>query len=221
MNRCLLLVFLVVSLTNTLPGQTDPDIILVGIVTDDQGYPLSEANVLLLSPRQTSKGAVTGPGGVFEIEMRPGDSLRISYVGYKTAWRSYEEMQKGSEVPLLKGEGLPGVVVSAYGSGPKIDITCSCTPIREYNPVINLALGIEKRAWNFYPNPASDHLTIESKELTGRIRVFSLTGVELTRILVNDELLQINLRSMPPGTYVLRYEREGWRELIGKVEKIK
>lgn len=221
-NRCLLLLFLVICVTNVMYGQTTPDGSVVGMVTDERGHPFSDASVLLVSSRyEYPKGTLTDAGGVFEIDMRPGDSLRISYVGYASEWRSYEEMLEVMEIPLqLDEEAIPGVEVVAKAPEREGHILCCCIPLKEHESVINLGVGKAKRIWNYYPNPVVDHVTVETEELEGVIRVVSLSGIELARLPVSNDRLQINLSGVPAGTYVLKYEREGWSELIGRVVKV-
>lgn len=59
------------------------------------------------------------------------------------------------------------------------------------------------------PNPASDFLTVQSDLSFDRVRILSATGL-LVRSLERPDLQeQINLGTLPAGTYFLRFEKDG------------
>lgn len=93
---------------------------ITGTVTDESGEPLIGATV---SVKGTTSGTVTGVDGKFTIIGEEGDVLLVSYIGYIT-----KEVIVGSEDKLLvqlnsNATVLDDVVVVAYGTQKKSDIT--------------------------------------------------------------------------------------------------
>ena len=91
-----------------------------GNVTDENGEALIGATVTI---KGTEKGTVTDAEGDFVISADPGDVLVVSYLGYVT-----KEIQVGDEVnfsiQLIESAAiLDDVVVVAYGTQKKSDVT--------------------------------------------------------------------------------------------------
>lgn len=59
---------------------------------------------------------------------------------------------------------------------------------------------------NIFPNPFSNHITIESKEIFGvEVRILSLNGSLLSTYMIKDEdNLLVETKSLPPGIYILQ-----------------
>ena len=65
--------------------------------------------------------------------------------------------------------------------------------------------------FNIFPNPANDHLTIELPDFIGlnnqvNISLLDFTGREIVRQITTDQLTNLQMSSISPGTYVLRIE---------------
>jgi len=91
-----------------------------GTVTDDKGAPLAGASVML---KGTQKGTVTNITGEFSIDVKPGDVLVISYIGFQT-----REIVIGSQSNLeirmtSLSTGLNELVVIGYGTQKKATLT--------------------------------------------------------------------------------------------------
>ena len=94
---------------------------LTGTVVDEQGQPVSYANVYLLHPSDSSLvgGGVSNEAGYFAVPYDTGRVLaRISYVGYKTVWRLCSQPAVGTIRMQPDNYTLNGVVVQ--GERPKV-----------------------------------------------------------------------------------------------------
>ena len=116
-----LLLVLVVQLTFA-QGKT-----ISGTVSDDSGLPLPGATVLL---KGTSSGTSTDFDGKYSISTNTGATLVYSFVGYKT-----QEVTVGSSNTINvtmqeSASALEEVVVVAYGTQKKEEITGSVTTIK-------------------------------------------------------------------------------------------
>jgi len=96
------------------------------VTSEDENEPLIGVNILLL---RTGTGTQTDFDGIYEIQASPGDTLRLSYVGYETIdYRLGAEttvdfvMQSGSQL-------LEEVIVVGYGTQKQKDLTSSITTI--------------------------------------------------------------------------------------------
>lgn len=103
-------------------GQT----VVSGTVTGTEGQPLAGVSVLL---QGTSTGTSTDANGAFMINAPQGSTLVFSYVGYQ----DYEWVVSGAvaNIAMVQGQssGLNEVVVVAYGTRRKSDLTGSVTAV--------------------------------------------------------------------------------------------
>lgn len=131
-------------------GVTQSDAITVkGTVLDNDGVPVIGATVVLVE--NSTKGTVTNIDGEFTLsEVPAGGSLRISYVGMKTA-----EVPVNGRTSLLitlepDNELLDEVVVVGYGSSRKRDLIASVSTVKTEQisniPVTNIAQGLAGRS---------------------------------------------------------------------------
>jgi len=71
---------------------------------------------------------------------------------------------------------------------------------------------------SFYPNPATDVVTVTKASLSGQpVRILDLTGREVRRTLV-DAAGQVSLRELAPGTYLLQVQ-DGARLVTRRISK--
>ncbi|MEO6133769.1 MAG: TonB-dependent receptor [Ginsengibacter sp.] len=132
-----------ISLQQNAP-ETDK---LTGKITGQNGQPLEGATV---SIKGSNTATQTGNGGNFEIEIEPGSTIIVSYVGYET-----KELQIGKNMDItismkLSDSKVEEVVVIGYGSTRKKDITGSIASIsmidQEKAPVLGIEQMISGRA---------------------------------------------------------------------------
>lgn len=87
-------------------------------VVDSKGEPIIGANVI---EKGTTNGGITNVEGVFEMKVKQGATLQISYIGYVT-----QEIKATPKVRVIlkdDSELLDEVVVVGYGSQKKVNLT--------------------------------------------------------------------------------------------------
>lgn len=96
-----------------------------GVVTDATGETVIGANVL---EKGTTNGTITDFDGNFQLQVKKGATIVISFVGYKT---QEVEAQPNMNIVLADDSDLlDEVVVIGYGVAKKNDLTGSVTAIR-------------------------------------------------------------------------------------------
>ena len=96
---------------------------LMGTIIDEQGHPVAYANIALLNPADSTllSGGVSNESGYFAIPYeQPTVLARISYVGYKTVYRTCDQSEVGTIRMHPDNYTLNGVVVQ--GERPKIQL---------------------------------------------------------------------------------------------------
>ncbi|ANH82744.1 hypothetical protein A8C56_18755 [Niabella ginsenosidivorans] len=123
-----LLIFLTLpSITDARAGSFNPEFILSGKITDEDGNPLSGVSIV---EKGTSNGTVTREDGRFTITVKDSNAvLVISHLGYTT-----QEVRAGNNTSLsivLKQSELDlnDVVVIGYGTQKKATLTGAVTSI--------------------------------------------------------------------------------------------
>ncbi|MFV0604854.1 MAG: TonB-dependent receptor [Niabella sp.] len=115
-----------------------------GIVTDQNGSPLSGVSVLV---EGTSKGTVTNDDGSFMIDIKPGESLIFSRIGYKSV-----TVKPGADasltIKLVQIENTSDeVIVVGYGKQSKANLTGAVSVINsqqiENRPATNALAALQ------------------------------------------------------------------------------
>jgi len=98
-----------------------------GVITDQTGEPVIGANIL--EKGVAGNGTVSDATGAFSLNVNPGATLTVSYIGYKT--QDVRANAQGSlKITLIEdSETLEEVVVVGYGTMRKSDLTGSITQI--------------------------------------------------------------------------------------------
>lgn len=98
-----------------------------GTVVDDMGEPVIGASVVVVGGNATL-GAITDIDGNFAIKVKPGQKLKITYVGYK---ESIVVAKQGMRVQLKSADQtLDEVTVVAYGVQKKVTVTGALSSIK-------------------------------------------------------------------------------------------
>lgn len=196
-----------------------------GTLLDDLAEPLMFASIQVIS-KKGLRGTESDFDGNFKINILPGDSLRFSYIGYQSLVKAYEELSSEENNFIIldsKGITIQEVVVAGLSIASGCHLRCCYHRVSQKTLVrresLNLSLNLIKRNWQYFPNPTSDYVQIDTKDLEGTIRLFSMEGKELKRHQINDALTKINLQGLPAGQYILRYDNDGWADVIGQVVK--
>ncbi len=61
-----------------------------------------------------------------------------------------------------------------------------------------------KETFIFYPNPASNYLTIENPNLQTRLIICNIIGELIFETVIDKNSLQIDLGNFLPGIYIIR-----------------
>lgn len=98
-----------------------------GMVVDDQGEPIIGASVLVVGG-STAQGTITDMDGKFHVNVKPGQKLKISYIGFKTITVA---AKNGMNVKMESdSQMLQGVEVVAYGTQKKVTITGAISSVK-------------------------------------------------------------------------------------------
>ncbi len=105
--------------------------ILKGIVTSGaDNMPIPGANIIVVG---TTKGASTDFDGNYQLEVKSGDVIQFSYIGYVTQ-TVIIEAQKTLNVKLAEDTNtLDEVVVVGYGTQKKSHLTGSVSKVKNEN----------------------------------------------------------------------------------------
>ena len=90
-----------------------------GTVTDADNTPLVGVTVIEVG---TTKGAMTGADGTFELTVQEGASIQLSYSGYRTQTIEIQN-QSVFNVQLVEGILLDEIVIVGYGQEKKSNLT--------------------------------------------------------------------------------------------------
>ena len=108
-------------------GAAAQNLTVTGSVTDQEGYPLEGATVLV---KGTGIGVTVDPEGRYEISV-PGDAVLLaSYLGYVSQEKPVRGEHTVNFILMEDAEYLDDVIVVAYGSMSKSDFTGSASQVR-------------------------------------------------------------------------------------------
>ncbi|WP_338359162.1 TonB-dependent receptor [Yeosuana marina] len=121
---------------------------ITGTVIDENGVPLSGANILI---KGTSKGAQADFDGNFTLDLNSGDDILIvSYVGFLTKEVKVNGQSKLTITMQQDAASLDEVVVVGYGTQKKSDVTGSVVSIGvkdlQERPSINMLEKMQGKA---------------------------------------------------------------------------
>ena len=123
MQRCLYSLWICLLFSLPLLAQEKT---VKGTVTSESGAPLPNVTVTV---RQTSKSTVTDQSGNFSISAAPGQTLRVSSVGYAAQEIAVSEGGPVTVSLLQTSQSLEDVVVVGYGTQKKSNLTGSISTV--------------------------------------------------------------------------------------------
>jgi len=100
---------------------------VTGVVTDADGNPVIGANVI---EKGTTNGTVTDADGHYSLDVAPGSSLQIRYIGYKNQEVAVGNKNTVSISMKEDTEMLDEVVVVGYGTMKKKDLTGAVAAVK-------------------------------------------------------------------------------------------
>lgn len=120
---------------------------LSGTIMDGGKMPIPGANVIIAN---STKGSSTDFDGKFQVDVKKGDVLQFSYIGYKMQSVTITNQKTLNIILVENNSQLDEVVVVGYGSRKKSDITGSVSSIKaeEINafPLADAAQALQGRA---------------------------------------------------------------------------
>ena len=109
------------------PQELQQGNLITGTVVDETGETVIGATVIVVGGN-ASQGVITDLDGQFQIDVKPGTQLQISYIGYETVTVA---AKNGMKV-VLKEEAntLQAVEVVAYGVQKKVTVTGAISSVK-------------------------------------------------------------------------------------------
>ena len=120
-----------------------------GVVVDENGDPLLGASVVVISGEKIlGGGTTTDLSGAFTIPAEPGQTLDISFIGYKNARVAVTAQKSHYQVQLaVDSQAVEEVVVVGYGTEKKVNLTGSVSSVstEEFNsrPITQLSTALQ------------------------------------------------------------------------------
>ncbi|OBQ55294.1 SusC/RagA family TonB-linked outer membrane protein [Tamlana sp. s12] len=118
-----------------------------GTVTDENNTPIPGINVIIA---KTTTGTATDFDGGFQLEVKPGDVLQFSYIGYVSQSVKITGQKTISVVMAEDTSQLDEVVVVGYGARKKSDITGAVSSVKSEEltafPVLDASQALQGRA---------------------------------------------------------------------------
>ncbi|NRD21335.1 carboxypeptidase-like regulatory domain-containing protein [Winogradskyella eckloniae] len=187
---------------------------ITGTVTNDS-IPLESANVFI---KNSTKGIATNAIGEFKLKAIKGDTLSISYLGYKT---KEVVLDKTHNLDInLEEDSFDEVVLIAYGSHRRTSLCCGGIRICE--------LHIDNKSNNknkLFPNPSSNgifQLQLNEDYDNVEISIANMSG----RIIQNSTFqkfnnpIDINVSEFSSGVYLVNIIADGKRLKTIKAVKL-
>ena len=125
-------------------GVNQQNKIISGVVTDMSGEPIIGANVVI---KGTTIGSITDVDGKFMLEVKNGDIIQLSFIGYLTQEIPYTGQSMLTVKLLEDTQKLEEVIVVGYGTQKKVNMTGAVSQVDskvlESRPIQNLSSGIQ------------------------------------------------------------------------------
>lgn len=124
------------------------NITVKGKVTDAKGTPIPGANVQIAG---TSRGTVTSPEGIYQIETSDDATLLFSFVGYLQEKIAVNNRTTIDVVLKEDTKGLNEVVVVGYGAQKKVNLTGAVSSISAQNLVSRPVTSVQNALQGLVP----------------------------------------------------------------------
>lgn len=180
---------------------------VTGIVTNDS-IPLESANVFI---KNSTKGIATNSKGEFKLNAQKGDTLSVSYLGYKTKELILNTTQ---DIDIkLEEDSFDEVVVIGYQSSTKIWYKAACGG---YSVEVFQLKNKPIKANKLFPNPSSSgvfQLQLNDNYEKVEISIANMSG----RIIQNSthqkfgKKIGVDLSQFSSGIYIVKILADGKR----------
>ena len=120
-----------------------------GVVVDENGTPLLGASVVVVSGEKIlGGGTTTDLSGAFTISAEPGQTLDISFIGYKNERVAVTAQKSNYRIQLsVDSQAMEEVVVVGYGTEKKVNLTGSVSSVstEEFSsrPITQLSTALQ------------------------------------------------------------------------------
>lgn len=203
-------------------SQSDTDrVISADIAVDSEGNAYFFTGNIIESPGVADTLHIISPGGEIISEF----PIEISTMGSSGAFFMYDTLYlffgpymylvpvhisssgavAGAQIPIpkvyLETVFGPNGTFDLYFIGTDAD-SCFGETLR-----LNDFLAVKKS--KVYPNPVTDQLIIESKEIVGEIEIYNLAGQKLMSTAMKALNGEVDVQNLPAGTYLIKLISEG------------
>ncbi|MBC8045699.1 MAG: T9SS type A sorting domain-containing protein, partial [Fimbriimonadaceae bacterium] len=146
-----------------------------------------------------------GDGSSFDVELTNGSSNFVMRIDNNTdlSTISYADLTEGSDLFLLTvtGIGIQYDIDLPFNNGYQI--------IPRYSSDILLNIGhnissVPDNYYLLYPNPTTDNLTINSKEIIQSVEIINQLGEIVNVVEINAMQKTIDVQQLPAGYYFLK-----------------
>lgn len=191
--RKILLLLVVIGLTGVqaLFAQSNK---ISGAILDDKNEPMPFVTVQL---KGTSNGAITDIDGRFELAAQATDTLRVSFVGYKTLDVAVGSKKEFELVMEVANTELEEIVIVAYGTKKKRDLVGSISSVSskeiEALPVTSFENALQGKATGVH---------MSSGARAGNVNAVRIRGT--SSISASSQPLYV-IDGIPQGDYVMGY----------------
>lgn len=156
----------------------------------------------------TVSNPVGAPTGISPQTLNPGQTLASIVVnGQNIQW--YDAPQGGN---LLPSNTVAQNNVTYYASQTVNNCESRMTQSARLPVLIELALAtseFDQNAFNVFPNPTNDFLTITSSLSDVKLDIFNILSQKIETKLLNNGSNTINVSNFTPGVYLFQLSLEG------------
>lgn len=167
-----------------------------GVVSDGSGLPLPGATIQVLGG---NSNAVTDFDGVFQVEAAIGNTLEISFLGFKTQSIAVTTEDNYSVVLEEDAASLDEVIVVGYGTQRKADVTGSISRVEAdeivEQPALNAVQSIQGKAAGVQITPSGAPGSSPSVTIRGLGTVFGGQNP----LYVVDGVITNNINNISPN----------------------
>ena len=142
------------------------------------------------------------------------DSVEVYLADYRFVNNTQDYIQKNWASVDLGGMGSLGRVKFKLSSSDEGQWGMNTPAFFAIDNLQQSVISIEENTLtsNFYPNPTSDFINIQTNSNNGSIEIFDLTGKQISSKNYTSNVFQLNISDFPAGTYYAVLISEGVRQ---------